>query len=139
MYRLIYKSRSIEPIDWDLVSAILETSKAQNVERGITGVLLASGTHFLQVLEGSFEGVNALYCAIVRDPRHDEIQLVSFSCVEERLFEGWAMHGLGLFNFNHKLAQQLMATYGERDGEVRFPNQEWQVLAMINDIRRSDT
>ncbi len=50
MYRLIYKSRSIEPIDWDLVSAILETSKAQNVERGITGVLLASGTHFLQVL-----------------------------------------------------------------------------------------
>ena len=137
MYRLIYKSRSIMPVDWALVNAIIEASQQQNVSREITGVLLATRTHFLQVLEGSFEDVNKLYCTIVRDPRHHQIQLVSFTCTEKPIFGAWAMHGIGLFNFNRELSQQLKASYGEDDGEVRFPTEEWAVLSMINDIRRS--
>ena len=137
MYRLIYKSRSIMPVDWALVNAIIEASQQQNVSRKITGVLLATRTHFLQVLEGSFEDVNKLYCTIVRDPRHHQIQLVSFTCTEKPIFAAWAMHGIGLFNFNRELSQQLKDSYGEEDGEVRFPTEEWAVLSMINDIRRS--
>jgi hypothetical protein len=137
MYRLIYKSRSIMPVDWALVNAIIEASQQQNVSRKITGVLLATRTHFLQVFEGSFEDVNKLYCTIVRDPRHHQIQLVSFTCTEKRIFAAWAMHGIGLFNFNRELSQHLKSSYGEEDGEVRFPTEEWAVLSMINDIRRS--
>ena len=45
------------------------------------------------------------------------------------------MHGIGVFDLNLTLAGQLKRTYGEKNGEVHFPTQEWQVLSMISDIR----
>ena len=137
MYRLIYKSRSIKPIDWELVDSIIASSQSGNEELDVSGVLLATRSHFLQVLEGSFNEVNELYYTIVRDPRHIRVQLISFSCEEKRIFDNWAMHGIGVFNFNEELSSELKRTYGEEDGELRFPTQEWQALAMIADIRRS--
>ena len=137
MYRLIYKSRAIKPIDWELVDSIIATSQSSNTELDVSGVLLASRSHFLQVLEGPFDKVNELYYAIVRDPRHVQVQLISFTCAERRIFNSWTMHGIGVFNFNKELSGQLKNTYGEEDGEVRFPTEEWQALAMIADIRRS--
>ncbi len=136
MYRLIYKSHSKTPIDWELVKSILETSRKGNKESGISGVLLATKNYFLQVLEGSFEEVNKLYSSIVRDSRHGEVQLISFTCIENRIFDTWAMHGIDVFNFNHELSQQLKDSYGEENGEVRFPTEEWEVLSLIHDIRR---
>ena len=137
MYRLIYKSRSKTPIDWELVNSILESSQKGNTEIGISGVLLATKKHFLQIIEGSFEEVNKLYSSIVKDPRHDEVQLISFTCIENRIFESWAMHGIDVFNLNHELSEQLKSSYGEENDEVRFPTEEWKVLAMIHDIRRA--
>ena len=137
MYRLIYKSRSKTTIDWELVNSILEPSQKRNADIGISGMLLATKKHFLQVLEGSFKDVNRLFSKIVRDSRHDEVQLISFTCIENRIFESWAMHGIGVFNLNLELSQQLKNSYGEENGEVRFPTEEWKVLAMIHDIRRA--
>ena len=41
MYRLIYKSRSVKPLDWDIVLGITNESEANNGSLGVTGVLLA--------------------------------------------------------------------------------------------------
>jgi hypothetical protein len=136
MYRLIYKSHSKTSIDWDLVNSILESSQKGNTEIGVSGVLLATKQHFLQILEGSFEDVNKLYSSIVQDPMHDEVQLISFTCIENRIFDSWAMHGIGVFNLNPELSRQLKKSYGEENDELRFPTEEWKVLAMIHDIRR---
>lgn len=46
MYRVIYKSRSVEPINWDVVRGITSASEERNEASGVTGVLLASRTHF---------------------------------------------------------------------------------------------
>jgi hypothetical protein len=135
MYRIIYKSRSRVPLDWDIVRDILHTSEAYNESHGITGVLLASNTHFLQVLEGNYEEVNSAFMRIVCDERHTEIRLVAFSIIDARLFGGWGMRGIGAFDFNKDLEQQLIAKYGEEEGGIHFPLEEWQVLAMISDIR----
>jgi hypothetical protein len=135
MYRLIYKSRANQRIDWKLVNDLIAGSEASNLEAGITGVLLATETHFLQVLEGGFDDVNELFMHIVRDPRHEKIQLIAFDCVESRLFGGWAMHGVGIFNFNRKLIDDLIDHYGEEEGSVRFPVEDWKVLALISDLR----
>jgi hypothetical protein len=135
MYRLIYKSRANQRIDWKLVNDLIAGSEASNREAGITGVLLATETHFLQVLEGGFDDVNELFMHIVRDPRHEKIQLIAFDCVESRLFGGWAMHGVGIFNFNRKLIDDLIDHYGEEEGSVRFPVEDWKVLALISDLR----
>jgi hypothetical protein len=135
MYRLIYKSRANQRIDWELVSELVASSEDSNQDAGITGVLLATETHFLQVLEGSFDDVNDLFMHIVRDPRHDNIRLIAFDCVDSRLFGGWAMHGVGIFNFNRKLVADLIDQYGEEEGSVRFPVEDWKVLALISDLR----
>ena len=137
MYRLVYKSRSKTKIDLELVNSILESSQKGNTDSGISGALLATRQYFLQILEGSFEDVNKLYSSIVKDSRHDEVQLISFTCIENRIFESWTMHGIGVFDLNIELSRQLKDSYGEEHGEVCFPTEEWKVLAMIHDIRRA--
>ena len=70
MYRLIYKSRCTGAVDWNLVNQIIESSEAHNQDDRVTGVLLATKSHFLQVIEGGFEEINNLFLRIARDPRH---------------------------------------------------------------------
>ena len=135
MYRLIYKSRANEKIDWEMVKKLIKKSEENNEEAGVTGVLLATETHFLQVLDGGFDEVTELFMHIVRDPRHDRVQLIAFDCVESRLYGGWAMHGVGVFDFNQELTNDLIAQYGEEEGGVRFPVEDWKVLALISDLR----
>ena len=78
MYRLIYKSRANQRIDWDFVNGVIGASEQNNEEDGITGV----------------------------------------------------------FDFNRDLIDDLIDQYGEEDGSVRFPVEEWKVLALISDLRR---
>jgi hypothetical protein len=134
MYRLIYKSRCSEAITWDSVREILHVSEKNNAQNQITGVLLASKTHFLQVIEGRFDAVNHTFFSIACDPRHTEIQLISFGCVEARLFEHWGMKGIGAFDFNEELADTLKQKYGEEQGDILFPLSEWKALSLIHDI-----
>ena len=135
MYRLIYKSRSVKTLDWDIVKSITSASEANNNRCGVTGVLLASATHFLQSLEGNFEDVNATFRRIARDERHTDMSIVSFSVVDARLFGGWGMRGIGAFGFNKTIEAELKRKYGEEEGGIHFPLEEWQALAMIHDIR----
>ena len=135
MYRLIYKSRASHPLDWTVVSEILNQSEENNSAATITGFLLASKTHFLQVIEGTFEDVNALFLRIARDTRHHELQILSYEVIDARLFETWAMKGLGVFDINTPLVRKLIEKYGEQDGGVRFPLESCVALAMIFDIQ----
>jgi hypothetical protein len=135
MYRLIYRSRSVEPMNWKLVRSITDTSEERNEQCGVSGVLLASRTHFLQVLEGTFEDVNSVFRSIARDERHKDLSIISFSVVDARLFGGWGMRGVGAFDFNLRIENELKQKYGEEEGGIHFPLEEWQVLAMINDLK----
>jgi hypothetical protein len=135
MHRIIYKSRSGKPLDWDIVRDITSVSEKRNEACGVTGVLLASRTHFLQALEGRFEDVNAVFRRIARDDRHQELSIIGFSVIDARLFGGWGMRGIGAFDFNLKIEAELKRKYGEEEDGIRFPLEEWQALAMINDIK----
>jgi len=135
MYRLIYRSRSKEKITWDLVREIMHTSDVHNSETGISGVLLATNSHFLQVLEGPYEKVNETFMRIACDSRHTEIKLVSFNVIDARIFESWGMLGVGVFNLNKDLEKALKDKYGVEDGELVLPLDEWKVLAMVQDIK----
>ena len=135
MYRIIYQSRSVEPLNWEIVRSIGTVSERNNKEQDVTGVLLASRTHFLQALEGRYEDVNSVFRRIVRDDRHDEINIVGFSVIDARLFGGWGMRGIGTFDFNLEIEAELKRKYGEISGGIKFPLEEWQALAMLNDIK----
>ena len=129
---LIYKSRCNGLVTWDMVNSILDSSARNNTSDGITGVLVATETHFLQVLEGEFENVNATFERIARDTRHDTLQLISFNSIKERKFGSWAMHGIGLFDLNHDLIFRLCLKFGEDNGNVRFPSTMKETMALLD-------
>ena len=135
MYRLIYKSRSVENIDWDSMREILNASERNNTKNDLTGVLLASKTHFLQVIEGQFEKLNQTFNRIMRDERHKDLLLVSYGPIDARLFEHWGMKGIGAFDFNMDTVNELKMKYGEEEGGVKFPVEEWMALSLFNDIK----
>jgi hypothetical protein len=129
---IIYKSRSKDVADLDLVNSILASSTRNNDANGITGVLVATKTHFLQVLEGEFEALNTTFERISSDTHHDKIQLISFTEIEERKFGEWAMHGIGLFDLNHELAVKLCQRFGEENGDIRLPSTVREVTDFLD-------
>lgn len=135
MYRLIYKSRSIVKLDQETVKDILHRSQDMNEKHQVSGALIATKTHFLQALEGSYDDVNKTFFRIVHDPRHEEIELVSFVPVSRRLFDGWTMKGFGIFDLNLELEDRLKKKYGDEEGGVKLPCEEWSALSLMHDIR----
>jgi len=129
---LIYKSRCKGVANWDLVESILASSTRNNPANGITGVLVVTETHFLQVLEGEFEPLNATFERIARDTRHDKTQLISFTEINERKFGDWVMHGIGLFDLNRELKQSLCLKFGEENGNVRLPSTVHEVMDLLD-------
>jgi len=128
---IVYKSRSKAVADLDLVNSILSSSTKNNSTNGITGVLIATRTHFLQILEGEFEALNATFQRISSDTRHDKIEIISFTEIEERDFGEWAMHGIGLFDLNHELAVKMCNRFGEENGDVRLPSTAREVTDLL--------
>jgi hypothetical protein len=129
---LIYKSHCKGLANWDLVNSILASSSRNNPENDITGVLVATETHFLQILEGEFEALNATFERIARDTRHDTVQLISFTEIKERQFADWAMHGIGLFDLNRELKSRLCSKFGEDNGNIRLPSSANEVMDLLN-------
>jgi hypothetical protein len=129
---LVYKSRCRDIANWDLVDSILASSTRNNPENDITGVLVATETHFLQILEGEFEAVNATFQRITRDERHNTVQLIRFTEINERQFAGWAMHGIGLFDLNQELKTRFCSMFGEENGTFCLPSTAHQVMDLLN-------
>lgn len=129
---LIYKSRCKDKADLDLVNSILVSSTRNNPDNDITGVLVATETHFLQVLEGAFDTVNATFQRITRDERHDTVQIISFTAINERQFADWAMHGIGLFDLNRELKSRFCTMFGEDNGDFRLPSTAQGVMDLLN-------
>lgn len=102
LVRLLYASRAVDAIDDALLHAIVERSRANNLEHGITGILCVypDGGIFLQVLEGARHEVNALYGNLVRDRRHVDVTILDYAEIEERHFSAWRMGCVDLKKVN---------------------------------------
>ncbi|MCU0967458.1 MAG: BLUF domain-containing protein [Rubrivivax sp.] len=110
LVRLMYASRAVPAIDQEELLAILRKSKANNPALGVTGVLCFSGGIFLQVLEGGRGAVNQLYNRIVADPRHTQVELLSYEEIGERRFAGWSMGQVNMARLNPALLLKYSAT-----------------------------
>ncbi len=110
LVRLLYASRSSEPLNAETIDAILSASRAKNVAQGITGLLCHSGDIFMQVLEGGREAVNALYLKLAQDPRHHDVVLLHYEEITERRFAGWTMGQVNLAKIN----PSILLKYSER-------------------------
>jgi hypothetical protein len=46
---------------------------------------------FIQILEGERSNVNRLYATIIKDKRHQNVELVSIEEIQNRRFPEWSM------------------------------------------------
>lgn len=92
-YSLAYVSRStlIIPEEEARVEDIVAVSQSRNRTLGVTGALLFSEEHFVQVLEGSEQAVKLLMESIVRDERHVQVEVIHAAEQPSRRFGNWSM------------------------------------------------
>lgn len=70
-----------------------------NKRKDVTGVLIFTGTHFCQLLEGPAGAVYDRIDKIRRDPRHSDVWVVHQEAITARRFAGWSMGYRGRSNF----------------------------------------
>ena len=88
---LVYMSVAVDDLTDAQLVDMLREARLRNDALGVSGLLLAKGGRFMQVLEGPSWSVEDRYAAIERDPRHRDVQSLSREAIESRRFDGWAM------------------------------------------------
>ncbi len=91
LIRLIYASKvsaQFGPMD---IHDILDKSRRNNTESGITGLLVMADGYFFQALEGERAAVHQVYAKILRDSRHSQSAILSSTEIEKRQFFDWSM------------------------------------------------
>ncbi len=91
LVHLIYASRLSKDCNRVALERILEVSRKNNRELGVTGALCYSPQGFLQIIEGPAKVVNQLYNRIVLDSRHVDVTLIRYAEIQQRDFEDWSM------------------------------------------------
>jgi hypothetical protein len=89
MEQLIYSSTFLGPESG--FQSILECSRHNNQAAGLTGMLLYANCRILQVLEGERAAVERVFTAILKDPRHNDISVISRDEIQQRSFRQWSM------------------------------------------------
>lgn len=105
MRRIIYCSQATYDFTGEELISLLEQSRKNNDDAGLSGMLLYSSQSFLQMLEGPEEALTATYERIGRDARHTNLRLLSDVEVARPMFPEWTM------GFDHidddELAEEL--------------------------------
>lgn len=91
MLRLLYISTARRPHTSDELDPILKASRRNNANANVTGLLLAGGRRFLQILEGDEADVKRTYERIRNDDRHIAVVILKTETTDKRMFPSWAM------------------------------------------------
>jgi hypothetical protein len=105
-YHVLYRSRATPALTEADVQALLKRARTYNAQEQITGLLLYSEGHFVQLFEGPEAVVRPLYARIQADPRHTQVVTVSEGPAPQRWFADWDMA------FGHVDALELQQTLG---------------------------
>lgn len=89
--QLVYISDASYGLAKPDIESILASSRRNNAEAKVSGMLLYSSGVFIQALEGRPETIEGLYKTISDDRRHENVDTVSDRIVSDRSFSGWAM------------------------------------------------
>lgn len=106
-YRIIYVSRVARQVRFADAEEIARQAAARNAECGVTGMLVYTPSHFIQVLEGRQSDVESTFARIQRDPRHTHIRTVTSQAVEANEFGAWAMVARRTQSLNHQPFDQI--------------------------------
>ena len=130
LVRLLYASRVATPLTTATVDTILEQSRSNNRNQGITGILCFSDDLFLQVLEGGRDAVCELFNAIVKDERHVHVRLLSYEEIQERRFGAWTMGQVNITKVN----PSLLLKYSKTPELNPFDCSSFASMSLLNEL-----
>jgi len=88
---IIYLSKSSRALHPQEIEILLSTSRNNNIDNDITGILLYTQGYFLQILEGPLRNLNELLKRITNDDRHHQIRLLCRKKITNRKLPKWTM------------------------------------------------
>ena len=91
LHHLIYSSTANINLTEAELHRLLDHWRIKNTQLDITGLLLYSEGHILQVLEGDADVVYSLYATIAANPRHRSLVKLADGPVANRAFADWSM------------------------------------------------
>ena len=134
--RLIYRSTANDNLLDEKVLAALENQAASNNRGlGLHGMLILSGSQFLQVLEGPSKFVNQTYCKIVNDKRHHDINLISYEEIVKPEFIQWDMKLVNTGAFGKEIQELLFDKYPVDNHMFLFNDDAFLMAALLVDMR----
>lgn len=80
----------------NVLADIIISSKINNFEYDITGLLFYHNGRFVQVLEGDRDSLEGLMSILEKDDRHEDIQRIIDQSIKKRGFKEWSMDSLNL-------------------------------------------
>ena len=135
LVRVVYVSEAVVAFSPADLSALLRKSQANNANRGLTGILLSAGGHFMQVLEGPADAVVERLDVISADPRHRRVHRFLCEPTTARLFGRWTM---GLLNVDGATTvdRAELRSVIERAGDPNQPTDRTQVHKLLANFHR---
>ncbi len=91
MFRIVYVSTPIAPFSEKDLRDLLSVARSKNEANRVTGMLIYSGGHFLQALEGEPADVIGTFERISLDPRHTNISTLHRGIFADQWFANWCM------------------------------------------------
>jgi hypothetical protein len=126
MLQLAYFSTAATEQNSATVHEILVASRVNNRRDGITGLLVAGGNRYMQVIEGPAYAIEILFEKIRRDDRHVGVTAFLTRRIIRRSFDGWSMAyrrepGLGGFDSFPDVLRHLTSEIADTDlkGQIR--------------------
>lgn len=129
--RYMYISHAVTPFSRDDLAALALLGQRENARRGITGILVYTDGHFLQMIEGPQNDIGQLKTNLQRDRRHDNITELIDEPVERRLFDGWTLATENLFNRSDS-SGDFSLEVARRLARVAHSDSDFQVLGMLS-------
>jgi len=105
LLQIVWISEATHPLTRADLLALLGRSRARNVGRGLTGLLLYHQGSFMQFMEGEEAAVlDTFEHRIVPSPLHRDVTLLLRQPVTERNFPDWSM---GFIDTSHTCADHV--------------------------------
>ena len=109
------------------VETLVARARSWNAANDITGALLFTGTHFVQVLEGRAGAVDTLLLKLHADDRHDGLIVTNRAALPRRRFAGWDLAYSGSSQF---VAKRVHRMFDETDPAGQRDATRWVVDLM---------
>ncbi len=108
--RITYISSFANDMSDDEIEGLARQAAKKNAENDITGVLMAKGEVFFQIIEGPEENIDRLFTNLLKDPRHEKIITLGIQVGDlQRLFPNWHMKEINLDTTTSERLQPVRA------------------------------